>query len=296
MSTSIEQYLDRLRAEFAGCDAAVIQDALADAEDHLRIAVDQALKQNPDMTTAAALSHAMEEYGTPAEVAAAYKEIEIRYTPTLAPPVQTNGRSPLAKFFGVVAEPRAYGALFYMLFSLISGIIYFTWAVTGLSLTAGFAVLIIGVPFLVLFLLSVQGIALVEGRIIEALLGVRMPRRPIASKKHLGFWKWLVALFKDKRSWTTLIYMVIMMPLGIVYFTLIITFLSIGLWGISHPAWQHFLGLPVMQFDEFEVFIPVWLSPLVMFVGVLWILGTMHLAKGIGRIHAVLAKALLVKE
>lgn len=296
MSTSIEQYLDRLRAEFAGCDPAVVQDALADAEDHLRSALDQALRQHPDTNAASALVHVMEEYGTPAEVAAAYKDIEIRYMPTLAPPVNANGRSFLAKFFGVVAEPRAYGALFYMLFSLISGIIYFTWAVTGLSLTIGFAILIIGVPFLVLFLLSIQGVALVEGRIIEALLGVRMPRRPIASKKHLGFWKWLVALFKDKRSWTTLVYMVIMMPLGIVYFTLIITFLSIGLWGISHPAWQYFLGWPVIQIDEIEIFIPMWLTPLVAIVGILWILGTMHLAKGIGRIHAMLAKALLVKE
>lgn len=296
MSTSIELYLEQLRGELQGSDPAMIQDALSDAEEHLRTALAHVLQGDPGTSPEQALGTVIEEYGSPAEVAAAYREIETRLMPSLAPPVPGDGRSWFAKFFGVVVEPRAWGAIFYLLFSLMSGIIYFTWAVTGLSLTAGFAVLIIGVPFLVFFILSIQGIALVEGRIIEALLGIRMPRRPIASKQHLGFWKWLAALFKDKRSWTTIIYMILMMPLGIIYFTFVITFLSVGLWGISHPLWQYYLNMPVMQFGEVEIFYPGWLSPLVIVVGVLWILLTMHMAKGLGKLHGKLAKALLVKE
>ncbi len=41
-------------------------------------------------------------------------------------------------FFGVISDPRAYGALMYMLLSLVTGIFYFTWTITGISLTAGF--------------------------------------------------------------------------------------------------------------------------------------------------------------
>lgn len=296
MSNGIEGYLAQLKKELGGSDPAVVQDALSDAEEHLRNALDQALKQNPGLTASAALANVIEEYGSPAEVAAGYTELEARFTPSLAPAPLKNGRPAAVRFLTVVADPRAYGALIYMLFSLISGIIYFTWATTGLSLTLGLAVLIFGIPFLILFLLSVQGIALVEGRIVEALLGVRMPRRPIASKKHLGFWRWMSALFKDKRSWTTIIYMILMLPLGTIYFTIFIFMLIFGLWGISHPFWQHFLGFPVAQFEETEIFIPGWLSPLVVLVGVLWILITMHAAKGLGRMHGSLAKALLVKE
>jgi hypothetical protein len=80
--------------------------------------------------------------------------------------------------FGVFADPRAYGALLYMLLSLVTGIFYFTWAVTGLSLTLGLAVLIIGIPFAILFFASVRGLALLEGRLVEVMLGERMPRRP----------------------------------------------------------------------------------------------------------------------
>ena len=68
--------------------------------------------------------------------------------------------------------------MFYMLLSLATGIFYFTWTVTGVSLSAGLSVLIIGLPFIVLFIGSVRALALVEGRIVEAMLGARMPRRP----------------------------------------------------------------------------------------------------------------------
>ena len=63
-------------------------------------------------------------------------------------------------FFGVFLDPRAYTSLFFMLLSLATGIIYFVFAVTGLSLSAGLAVLVIGVPFFLLFIaLTPRGIA-----------------------------------------------------------------------------------------------------------------------------------------
>lgn len=71
-------------------------------------------------------------------------------------------------FFGVIGDPTAYGALMYMLLSLITGIFYFTWTVTGISLTAGFAVLIIGIPFALLFIGSVRVLSHIEGRIVES--------------------------------------------------------------------------------------------------------------------------------
>ena len=43
----------------------------------------------------------------------------------------------LGRFFGVAADPRTYGALFYMVLALATGIFYFTWVVTGVSLSAG---------------------------------------------------------------------------------------------------------------------------------------------------------------
>jgi hypothetical protein len=238
----------------------------------------------------------MAEYGTPAEVAEAYREIERRVPLPLAPSQHSNGRSPGARFFGVFVDPRAYASLFYMIFALATGIFYFVWVTTGLSLSAGLIVLVIGLPFFGLFLLSVRGIALVEGRIVEALLGVRMPRRSLFSEKHLGLWGRFKALFCDRRSWFAVLYMIVQMPLGIFYFTLFIVMLSLGLAGVAMPVLQWGFGFPLAQFGDRSLYAPDWMVPLFVIVGILWFLVTLHLARVMGRAHGKFAKMMLVKE
>ena len=44
----------------------------------------------------------------------------------------------------MAVDPRTYGALFYMLLSLATGVIYFTVVTTGISLSLGLLILIIG--------------------------------------------------------------------------------------------------------------------------------------------------------
>lgn len=296
MSNDISAYLRQLRSELSGSDPATVQDALSDAEEYLRSGVSQILEDTPDVSEDAALQRVVAGYGTPSEVAAAYREIETRVRPTLAPANRPNGRPAPGRLFGVFADPRAYGAVLYMIFALATGIFYFTWVTTGLSLSAGLIVLIVGLPFFALFLLSVRGIALVEGRIVEALLGVRMPRRPIFTKKHPRLWEGFKALFLDSRSWFAMIYMVLQLPLGIVYFTLIITMLALGLGGIATPVLQYVFGLPVAQFSGTEYYAPVWLVALIVIVGILWLVATLQVAKLIGRLHGRFAKAMLVRE
>ena len=61
-------------------------------------------------------------------------------------------------------------------------------------------------------------LALVEGRVVEGLLGVRMPRRP-AYEPALPFLERIKAMLFDGRTWTAMLYMLLMMPLGMGYFT-----------------------------------------------------------------------------
>ncbi len=296
MSNGIEKYLNSLKHELAGSDPATVQDALSDAEEYLRNGVGQRMREEPALAADAALERVVAEYGAPTEVAAAYREIEERLPPPMARAANDDGRSAAGRFFGVFIDPRAYAALFYMFFALVTGIFYFTWVTTGISLSLGLIVLIIGLPFFGLFLLSVRGSALVEGRMVEALLGVRMPRRPMFSQRHLGLWARFKALFTDRRSWLTMIYMFTQLPLGIVYFTMFTTFVSLGLAGIATPVLQWVFGLPWAQFGGRSHYLPDWLVPMMVVVGVVWLLITMHLAKSVGRLHGKYAKAMLVRE
>lgn len=177
MIYSIDGYLKSLKEALIGCDSATIQDALSDAEEHLRTAIEQGLEESDKVVEADILLHIIEKYGTPDEIATAYRDIEDRIRPAFARTQVSSKRSIFSRFFGIFADAGAWGSLIYMVFALVTGIIYFTWAVTGISIGMSMIFLIIGIPIIILFLYSVRGIAFVEGRIVEALLGERMPRR-----------------------------------------------------------------------------------------------------------------------
>lgn len=291
MIESVDEYLSALKGELGDSDPAILQDALSDAEEHLRTALENALETRPGVSEAEALAPIIAKYGTPSETADAYREIEARLQPALAQQAARDPRSILARFVSVIAEPRAWGALVYMFFSLVGGMIYFTWAVTGLSLSLGFLILVIGIPFTVFFLLSIRTIALVEGRVIEALLGVRMPRRSIFTPSRVGWWERFKSLFVERRTWGGLAYMLLQLPLGILYFTLFMSLMAFSGALIVAPFTR--AGIQV-NISDVMYRPPTWALPLVVVGGAALFLATMHLAKLIGRVHGALAKALLV--
>ncbi len=297
---TINEYLDQLRAALRGADPALIQDALYDAEEHLRAE----LAEQPARGEAQMLEHVVGSYGAPDEVAEIYRDQEIRIQRALRPPSPPKRPSMIGRFFGVAADPRTYGALFYMLLSMATGIFYFTWAVTGLSLSLGLSVLIIGLPFIVLFFGSVRVLSLVEGRIVEAMLGMRMPRRPVYPTQGRTLMQRIGSMFTDVHTWTTLCYMWLMLPLGIAYFTVAVTLLSVAVAFIGAPiAWALDRGgLGDLFVDGrftvdwgFGPHIPAWGDALVLCViGIVLLFATLHLARGLGRMHGHIAKHMLV--
>ncbi|MES2312224.1 MAG: sensor domain-containing protein [Pseudomonadota bacterium] len=290
---TINEYLEQLRAALRGADPALVQDALYDAEEHLRAE----LAERPGRDEAAMLEHVVGSYGAPDEVADIYRDQEIKIQRAIRPPPPPQRHSVLGRFFGVAADPHTYGALFYLLLALATGIFYFTWAVTGVSLSGGLSVLIIGIPFIVLFLGSVRGLSLLEGRIVETMLGVRMPRRPpYPAQQGLPLLKRIGAMFTDGRTWTTLFYMLLMLPLGIIYFTITVTLLSLSLGLIGSPFAKAF-GWNVinMDFDGFSYYGPGWFGTIgLCLAGIVLLFASLHLVRGIGRLHGQIAKHLLV--
>ena len=291
---SINQYLKALRAELAGEDSALIQDALYDAEEYLRAEV----AAHADKSESDVLELIASTYGAPDEVASAYRETEAKVKAAMSTPRKVP-KSGIGAFFSVFLDPRAYTSLFFMLLSLATGVIYFTFAVTGLSLSAGLAVLVVGIPFFLAFMALTRVVSLAEGRLIEAMTGERMPRRPVHQGTAAGFWSRMGQMLKDRRTWTTLAYLILMLPLGIGYFVMAVVGLSISLAFIFAPLLD-FAG----RFGWFGWFEPahmspawldsLWVSPLMVLAGVLLLTLLMHLARGVGRLHAMYAKALLV--
>ena len=294
LPTTIPDYLEQLRRALAGADPALVQDALYDAEEYLR----SELAENPGKSESEVIASVAGSYGAPEEVADIYRDTEVKVQTALRPPAPAPRGSAPGRFFGVIADPRTYGALFYMLLALATGIFYFTWVVTGVSMSAGLAVLIIGIPFVILYFGSVRLLSLVEGRIVEVMLGERMPRRPLYSERGKSWLERIKELFTDPRTWSTQLYFLLMLPLGIAYFTAVVTGLSLSLSLIVLPIGLLFGmgghlfvdGLNVVNTE------PAWAWPLAVIGGVVLLFATLHLARGVGHLHGLLAKHLLVKS
>ncbi len=287
MNKHIEKYLDDLRDALQELDRSTIQDALADAEDHLTTALQVETEERPDADKGELIQEIIGKYGTVEDILEQYSGIEEITTPVFAGLENRDRRG----FFFVITEPRAWAACLYLILSLVTGTAYFTWVVTGLSVSLGLIVLIIGIPVSLLFLLSIRGIGFAEGRIVEALLGVRMPRRAITPGEGQNWWNKFKMIFSARSTWTTTIYMFLMMPLGIIYFTLIVTLFSVALSFIGAPVIQYIFHEPVIGPD---VWVPFYAMPFVMAAGAMLIVLSLHLAKAVGKFHGRFAKAMLV--
>lgn len=285
----LEDYLNAFRDELRGADRAVVQDALSDAEDHLSTAIEEERSRNPEETEEDAARNAIAQYGEPFEVAEHYRKVEKYTQPVLAPERDSRRKS----FFGVIADPSAWASLLYMILSLATGIVYFTWAVTGVSVSASMLVLIIGVPLAWLFFLSFRGLAFVEGRMVEALLGVRMPRRAVFIRKGGGWWGSIRGVFSTATTWSSLLYLILMLPLGVVYFTVFVTLLTLSLSLVATPVLELVFHFPMLHVPE-PWWTPVWLMPFAVAGGAVLFLATMNLARVAGKLHGRLARRMLV--
>ena len=287
---TVDDYLRHLRLALAGAPPALIQDALADAEDYLReeVAI-EAFKPESEI-----VARVCRSFGSPEDVAAEYRGVEQRFERRHARPASRRRNG----FFSIALDPKAYGGLLYALLALPIGILYFTWVVTGVSLSAGFAILIIGVPFTLLFVASVRMFALLEGRIVELLLGQRMPRRLPSDDVVRGMWPRIRAMLTDRRTWSTMFYMILQLPLGIAYFTITVAGLALSLSLVVGPTVELITGQNIIRFgngwiDRFSE--SALGQAAMMVVGFILFFIVLHLLRALTFLHARYAEATLVK-
>ena len=138
----VRVYVSQLAAALDGCDPALRHDALVDAEVHLRAAIEAGTPAE----------RAIAAYGTPAEVAHAYREssgggVIVSEGASLRPLPQPPGAPPDASarygfaaipVIGVWAQSAAWGALLYFGgVGLALALFYFSFAVSFGTLAIG---------------------------------------------------------------------------------------------------------------------------------------------------------------
>lgn len=114
----------------------------------------------------------------------------------------------------------------FLLLSFPLGLISFLIVVIGLSVGLGTVVIWIGLPILFATLFIIRCLAEAERRMVSSLLRIPMPyRMPESSEPRRGFLRRFGRMLSDPYTWTSTIYMLLKLPLGILSFTLTVTLL-----------------------------------------------------------------------
>lgn len=307
LPSTINEYLAALRHALTGADPALIQDALSDAETHLR--EERAARAHESEATV--LQAVVGSYGSPADVAAAYLDTDRTVQaalslPTHAVAASTAGATgPLRRFFAVYSDVRSWTGLLLMVLSLFTGLMYFSVTLIGLLLSIGLSLLIIGLPVFIGFIGLTRILALVEGRVVEAMTGERMPRRarPVTTG---GWLDRIRAMLSDRRTWSTLAYQLLSLPLGILRFMLAMIMAILGAGLVAAGAWEvlRVFGVTLpqasVQLGNGPITLPPFQSLMLAvalgIAGVALLTALMHLARLNGRLHGRIAKTMLVES
>ncbi len=140
-------------------------------------------------------------------------------------------------FFGVVAEPRSYLNIVYLLLAFPLGTFYFVFLVTGLSLGFGLIITLVGIPILLLVLSGSWVLCRFERQVAITLLNEDIPlsvSRPASG----GLWSQVKALLKDRVTWTGVLYLFLKFPLGIVTFTIAVTLIAVTVGFLAAPTYM----------------------------------------------------------
>ncbi len=158
-------------------------------------------------------------------------------------------------FFGVIADPRSYINIFYLLLAFPLGIAYFVFLVTGISVGVGLAIIWVGLPILVLVL----GVSWLLCN-LERTLAVYLLKEEIDPISHedifgpakvgetnlstvervlVGAWRVFKARVTDRVTWTGIFYLFLKFPLGVASFAIVVTLVSVSAWfvGASFYYW-----------------------------------------------------------
>ncbi|MDT8915850.1 sensor domain-containing protein [Amycolatopsis sp. PS_44_ISF1] len=192
-------------------------------------------------------------------------------------------------------NPPLSGALAFLLLNLPLGIVAFTVVVTLFSVGIATAVVWVGVPVLALLVLLTRGAARMERARVFSLLDtfVDSPYLPLPEG---GRSRWVTRL-KDRATWRDLTYFLLLFPAGMIEFVLVVTFWAVSLGLVALPVYYRFLPDGAYFFPSYDVRWIVVDSTVAALpwaaLGVLFAALSVVLTRGLARLHAGFAVALL---
>jgi hypothetical protein len=146
---------------------------------------------------------------------------------------------------GVWADGRAWLSLLYLVVLMALGVACFAVTITGLALSAGTLVLLIGPAVLLTTLAIVRAMSLGHGWLARTLLRAPMPYRyePIDGRGVRALMARVKVWFTDPRSYASVLFMILSLPVSLALGVLQLLVLVAGLALLAGPVLQLLTGV-----------------------------------------------------
>src|SRR5262245_12222534 len=166
------------------------------------------------------------------------------------PPVQVPSPNPFTRALRAPFELRTWKETIHLLLNMPVGIATFTIIVTGFATGLGLLITLIGIPILIAMLYVSRAMGWFERGRAKVLLDLDVPSPYRADPPHDRWWRPFVSRVTDPATWTEIVYHLLLMPIGVVTFTLALTFWVLGLSTFFLPVYAWALPGPVHAFSS----------------------------------------------
>jgi hypothetical protein len=205
-------------------------------------------------------------------------------------PYATFASNPVRGIFGVLAWPRTYLNLIYLLIGFPLGLAYFVFYVVGGSLGAALSILGIGLVILFLLILAAWALALFERVLANALLGADVPP-PGPTAIEEGGWPWVKSVVGNPVTWKGLVFQLLKFPLGLASWIVTIVVLAVVGGFIAAPLVIQFGG--TIQIDPWFVADTQREAWIATALGLAAVIPALHLLNGLAYVWALFARVML---
>jgi len=194
-----------------------------------------------------------------------------------------------SQYFGILIKGQTYLNLLYLVLSFPLGLIYFIFIVVALSLGAGLLIVWIGLLFWLFLFAGSWMFAALERQLAISMLHVEIPVTSKEPKSTGTVWQRFIDHISNASTWKGLLYLFLKFPLGILFFTLAVTFLSIAFVFILAPALY-----PLASYNlGFTVVDSALKAALVSLTGLLILPGFMHILNFCAKLSGSFAVVML---
>ncbi len=195
-------------------------------------------------------------------------------------------------FFRVLGEAQTYLNIVYILVAFPLSIVFFSLAITGISLSLGLLVIVAGFFIFIGTLLMMQGFRWLDIQLTRVFLGLDIPCQK-EERENGGFSVFMKQLFRSPATWKSFVhYLVVKFPLDTVIWCITISFLAITFDLLLAPVMNQYWWFEDDNVTSWliDFFGDVYVLP---FLGIIWGMISLHVIRGLAWVSREVNQALL---